>query len=89
MAVACMRKQLGNVSAFLLEAERVGVLTIKELAPIRLASCDKGAFDSYMIVAVRTSVLSEAIRGIRDDHPAWQHKPCTRQRRCPTNQDNA
>ena len=65
MAVACIRKQLGNVSAFLLEAERLGVLTVTDFAPIRLvASRDKGAFDGYKIVAIRTGVPSGDLRGL-------------------------
>lgn len=61
LAVCCIRKQLGNVSAFVLEAERVGILTLATLGPIRLHSSGKGAFDGFKIEAVRTSVPIGAI----------------------------
>jgi hypothetical protein len=61
LAVCCLRKQLGNVSAFMLEAERVGILKLVTLGPIRLHSSGKGAFDGFKIEAVRTSVPIGAI----------------------------
>ena len=53
---ATIRKQLGNVSAFVLEAELVGILTLATLGPIRLHSSGNGTFDGFKIEAVRTSV---------------------------------
>ena len=56
LAVCCIRKQFGNVSAFMLEAELVGILTLATLVPIRLHSSGNGTFDGFKIEAVRTSV---------------------------------
>ena len=63
LAVACTRKQLGNVSTFLLEAERVGVLTAVQGRPIRLGRSGTDVCDDIHFVATpRTGVQVEMIQ---------------------------
>ena len=66
LAVTVLTKQLGNVAAFLLESERVGVLTDITMEPIRLRSdqdsVDKGAYGAYLIRAKRTEVAHTEIK---------------------------
>ena len=67
LAVACTRKltrkQLGNVSTFLLEAERVGVLTAVQGRPIRLGRSGTDVCDAIHFVATpRTGVQVEMIQ---------------------------
>ena len=62
LAVACTRKQLGNVSTFLLEAERVGVLTAVQGRPIRLGRSGTDVCDAIHFAATRTGVQVEMIQ---------------------------
>ena len=58
LAVTALTKQLGNVAAFLIEAERVSVLSSITIEPIRLRSdqnsVDKDLYGAYLVSAKRT-----------------------------------
>ena len=58
LAVIALTKQLGNVAAFLIEAERVSVLSSITIEPIRLRSdqnsVDKDLYGAYLVSAKRT-----------------------------------